>query len=145
MIPMKKILLADDDDGIRQMLGRVLELEQYEVVRSGNGRETAAAFMAEAPELVLLDLNLPDRSGWDVFDLMRRTHPAVPVIIITAVSRQQRRAADLGVTLLEKPLDIPLLLETIRERLGASGDGRLAGQEDNEPVGAIATPMEDDR
>jgi DNA-binding response OmpR family regulator len=122
---MKKILLADDDASIRQMLGAVLELEHYEVMRACTGREAAATFVADIPELVLLDLNMPDRNGWDVFELMHRTHPSVPVIIITAVSRQQRRAADLGVTLMEKPLDIPLLLEMIRERLGESEAERM--------------------
>ncbi len=118
---MKKILLADDDAGVSQMLGNVLELEQYRVVRARNGRETSALFLAEAPDLVLLDLNMPDRNGWEVFDLLHRAHPSVPIIIITALSQQQSRAAGLGLLLMEKPLDIPVLLETIR--------GCLAGPE----------------
>lgn len=118
---MKKILLADDDASVCQMLGNVLELEHYQVVRARNGRETAALFFAETPDLVLLDLNMPDRSGWEVFELLHQTHPSVPVIFITALSQQQSRATRLGVLLMEKPLDIPLLLETIR--------GCLAGPE----------------
>jgi DNA-binding response OmpR family regulator len=120
MSPKKKILLAEDDASISKILGDVLEMEHYEVMRSRNGRETAAAFIAELPELVLLDLNMPDRNGWEVYDLMHRTHPSVPVIIITALSQQHGRAADLGVMLMEKPLDIPMLLETIRECLAKS-------------------------
>jgi len=115
---MKKILLIDDDAAIRQMLGEVLILEQYEVVFAATGRAAAARFMADLPDLVLLDLNMPDRDGWDVFELINGTHPLVPVIIITALSRQYNRAADLGVdALMEKPLDIPLLLDAIRDYL----------------------------
>jgi len=97
------------------VLGCVLELEHYQVLRSRTGRETIALFLAEAPELVLLDLNMPDRSAWEIFDLIHRTRPSVPVILITALSQQQSRAARLGVLLMEKPLDIPLLLEMIRD------------------------------
>jgi len=123
---MKKILLADDDVSVRQMLGRVLISEQYDVAFAATGREAAAKFIADLPDLVLLDLNMPDRDGWDAFDLMYQTHPSVPVIIITAMSRQHGRAADLGVdALMEKPLDIPLLLETIRSYLTESEAQRV--------------------
>lgn len=118
---MKKILLADDDASIRQMLGQVLVLEQYEVVFAATGRAAAARFIADLPDLVLLDLNMPDRDGWEVFDLINSTHPLVPVIIITAKSQQYHHAAELGVdAMMEKPLDIPLLLETIRDYLAES-------------------------
>ena len=115
---MKKILLADDDTSVRQMLGSVLESEHYHVVRAATGCAATAKFIADLPDLVLLDLNMPDRDGWDIFDLINATHPLVPVIMITAKSRQYERAAELGVdALMEKPLDIPLLLETIRDYL----------------------------
>jgi DNA-binding response OmpR family regulator len=118
---MKTILLADDDPAIRQMLGQVLALEQYKVVFAATGRETAARFISSLPDLVLLDLNMPDRDGWDAFHLMSSTHPTVPVIVITASPHQQERAASLGVaSLMEKPLDIPILLKTIRDFLGES-------------------------
>lgn len=123
---MKKILLADDDASIRQTLGQVLTAEHYEVLFAATGREAAAKFIACLPDLVLLDLNMPDRDGWDAFDLMYQTHPSVPVIIITAKSGQFRHAADLGVdALMEKPLDIPLLLETIRSYLAESETERV--------------------
>jgi DNA-binding response OmpR family regulator len=115
---MKTILLADDDPAIRQMLGQVLSLEQYRVIFAATGRETAAKFISSLPDLVLLDLNMPDRDGWDAFHLMNGTHPTVPVIVITARPGQQERAANLGVaSLMEKPLDIPMLLKTVRDLL----------------------------
>ena len=123
---MKKILLADDDASIRRTLGQVLASEQYEVIFAATGRAAAAQFIADLPDLVLLDLNLPDRDGWDAFNLMYRTHPSVPVIIITALSGQYRRAAELGVdALMEKPLDMPLLLAAIRNYLAESEEERV--------------------
>src|ERR1700739_3862481 len=119
---MKTILLADDDPASRQMLGQVLALEKYNVVFAATGRETAAKFISCVPDLVLLDLNMPDRDGWDAFHLMNSTPPLVPVVIITARPHQQERAAALGVTsLMEKPLDIPLLLRTVQDLLAGPG------------------------
>jgi DNA-binding response OmpR family regulator len=123
---MKKILLADDDAAVRRTLGEVLASEQYDVAVAATGRATAAKFMADLPDLVLLDLDLPDRDGWDVFELITGPHPSVPVIIITAKSRQYQRAAKLRVdALMEKPLDIPLLLKAIRDYLAESETERV--------------------
>ena len=123
----KKILLADDDPGVRETLSRVLESENYEVFCAKTGRETAAQFMAELPDLVLLDITMPDRDGWDVYDLINSTHPLVPVIVITARPDQFPHALELGVdALMEKPLDLPLLLKTISTYVAESGDERVA-------------------
>jgi CheY-like chemotaxis protein len=117
----KKILLADDDPGVRETLRRVLESEQYDVVTSRTGRESATRFIAELPDLVLLDLNMPETDGWKVYELINSTHPLVPVIVITARPHQYRHAADLGIdAIMEKPLDLPLLLETIARYLAES-------------------------
>ena len=118
-IATKRILLADDDPGVREMLGRVLESEQYAVSFARTGREAAARFEAEPPDLVLLDLNMPDKDGWEAFGLMCNKHPMIPVIVITARPQQYQTAVDLGVdALMEKPLNLPLLLETIQHLAG---------------------------
>jgi DNA-binding response OmpR family regulator len=123
---MNKILLADDDASIRQALGEVLMSEQYEVVLAATAAEAAAKFVVEQPDLVLLDLSLPDRDGWEVFDAFGDGHSWVPVIVITAKSHQQQRAAGLGVdALMEKPLDIPLLLDLVRIYLAENKTERV--------------------
>src|SRR5215831_8900872 len=122
----KKILLADDDAGVRNTLRRVLESENYTVVTAGTGRETGAKFIEELPDLVLLDLTMPDRNGWEVFELINSTHPLVPVIIITAKPHQYAHAADLGVdAIMEKPLDLPCLLQKMAQFLAESEDERV--------------------
>lgn len=117
---MRKILLADDDASVSQILGNLLELEHYQVLRARTGRETIAMFRAETPDLVLLDLKMPDSNGWELIEMTQRADPAVPVIIITALSQQQARAARARVLLMEKPLDIPFLLETIQRCLAVA-------------------------
>jgi DNA-binding response OmpR family regulator len=123
---MKTILLADDDAAIRQTLSQVLIQERYEVVLASTGREAAEKFISHLPDLVLLDIGMPDHDGWDTFSLMNQTHPEVPVIIITARPDQERYAASSRVAaLMEKPLDLPLLLSSIRDLLIDSQSGGL--------------------
>jgi CheY-like chemotaxis protein len=122
----KKILLADDDPGIREMLGRVLESEQYEVVLAGTGREAVAKFSDSLPDLVLLDLNMPDLDGWEAIDLITSNHPFVSVIVITARPKQYEKAADMAVdALMEKPLNLPLLLSAIAGLMAESEAERV--------------------
>jgi DNA-binding response OmpR family regulator len=121
-----KILLADDDAGVRETLGLVLKSEHYDVVFAKTGREAATKFIADVPDLVLLDLTMPDRDGWEAFDLMNQTHPMVPVIVITARPQQYQHVAELGIdALMEKPLDLPLLLAAIADLLAESEPERV--------------------
>jgi DNA-binding response OmpR family regulator len=117
----RRILLADDDPGVRQMLGRLLETEHYAVTFAKTGREAATKFAANPPDLVLLDLNMPDKDGWEAFGMMCEKHPLIPVIVITARPHQYARAVELGVdALMEKPLNLPVLLDEIQHLLAES-------------------------
>jgi len=121
----KTILLADDDTGVREMMGRVLEAENYEVILAKNGNETASKFVDGEPDIVLLDLNMPERDGWSALRFMNAVHPRLPVIIITARPNQYPQADDLGVDgLMEKPLNLPVLLEAIKVFLSETKDER---------------------
>jgi len=114
----KTILLADDDVSVRTMIGRVLESAHYRVIQAGTGREAASQFLNGPPDLVLLDLNMPDKDGWEAWDIMRTLHPFVPVIVITARPNQHDQARKMRIdALMEKPLDLHLLLKTIRQLL----------------------------
>ena len=116
----KTILIADDEINIRESLAVVLREENYTVRLAENGREAVREFLACPPDLILLDLNMPDTDGWKAFDVIARLAPDMPVIVITARPGQARRAAEAGIDmLLEKPLDIPVLLETIRNLLAS--------------------------
>jgi DNA-binding response OmpR family regulator len=123
----KSILIADDDPAIRHALGAVMQSENYDVRLAEDGRMAVRQFFEGPPDLILLDLNMPDTDGWQAFEVMARLAPYVPVIVITARPCQARRAAEVGIDmLLEKPLEIPVLLETIRKLLATPEDSRLA-------------------
>jgi CheY-like chemotaxis protein len=114
----ENILLVDDDPAVRRMLFRVLEAEDYRVVRAANGVEAVELAARESPDLTLLDLNLPSKDGWQTFERLTNEHPTMPVIIITARPNQLFPALASGVgALMEKPLDLPKMLRTIRDLL----------------------------
>ena len=80
---MESLLFIEDDDGIRLALSMALEDEGYSVREAANGAAGLASFRASPPDLVLLDLRLPDMSGFDVCRALR-AESIVPIIMITA-------------------------------------------------------------
>jgi DNA-binding response OmpR family regulator len=121
------ILLVDDDPSVRQMIGRVLANEGYLVLCAANGAEALGIAAANHIDLVLLDLNMPVKGGWDTFERLTAENPLVAVIIITARPNQLFTALGAGVgALLEKPLDFPVLLQTVSALLAEPVESRLA-------------------
>jgi DNA-binding response OmpR family regulator len=122
-----KILLVDDDPAIREMLGRLLIDEGYAVFPAADGREALALAAATEVDLLLLDLNLPVKNGWETFEQITAENPLLPIIIITARPNQLFPALAAGAgALMEKPLDFPKLLQTIRTLLEEPAEARLA-------------------
>jgi|APCry1669189204_1035204.scaffolds.fasta_scaffold30801_1 CheY-like chemotaxis protein len=122
----KRILIVDDDLQIRESLRKLLRAEGYEVVLATSGQEGFDKFDQENTDLLLLDLNLPGCSGWDVFGTITSLNPFLPIIIITGRDNQRELAAGAGVgALMEKPLDVPVLLQTITGLLAESAEKRL--------------------
>jgi len=80
---MTKILIVEDEAGLRQGLEINLRMENYETVQAPDGEEAVRLFHAESPDLVLLDLMLPKKSGFEVLDHIRK-FSKVPVILLTA-------------------------------------------------------------
>ena len=108
------------------MLLRVLEEEDYDVVPAVNGLEALDLVTNTAPDLVLLDLNLPVQDGWQTFERLNTENPMLPVIIITARPNQLFPALAAGAgALMEKPLDLPKLLRTMRDLIAEPAEARL--------------------
>jgi DNA-binding response OmpR family regulator len=123
----KKILLADDDAAIRQLLMRLLTEEDYSVSTAANGLEAVELADETKFDLALLDLNMPEKEGWKTFEQLVTKNPALPVIVITARPNQVFSALAAGVAaLLEKPLNFVQLFSTIRELLAEPLEQRLA-------------------
>ncbi len=80
---MTSLLFIEDDDSVRLALRLALEDEGYDVVEAADGRSGFEAFQRQEPDLVLLDLRLPDISGFDVCRQIRASS-IVPIIIVTA-------------------------------------------------------------
>ncbi len=122
-----RVLLVDDDPGVRRMIQRVLEEENYIVIPAADGREAIELAASHSLDLVLLDLNLPGQNGWNVFEQLSKEHPLLPIIIITARPNQLFPALASGVgALMEKPLDLPKLLRTMSDLLAEPVQVRLA-------------------
>jgi CheY-like chemotaxis protein len=122
----KNVLVVDDDAAVRQSVRKVLEGAGYDVAAASDGEEAVVQFVPEQIDLVLLDLNLPLRSGWDVFERLTTRYPFVPIIIITGMPNQYRTALAAGASaLMEKPIDVSALLKTMDELLAEPKEARL--------------------
>jgi DNA-binding response OmpR family regulator len=80
---MTRILIVEDEAGLRQGLEINLRHENYDTVTAADGEEAIRMFHSESPDLVLLDLMLPKKSGFEVLDHIRKVSK-VPVILLTA-------------------------------------------------------------
>jgi DNA-binding response OmpR family regulator len=122
-----RLLLADDDATVRASLTDLLTMEGYVVIPARDGQHALELAASTEFDLVLLDLNMPVKNGWDTFEHLTSKHPLLPVVIITARPNQWFTAIGAGVgALLEKPMDIPTLLRTIRRLLAEPTKTRLA-------------------
>ena len=80
---MTKILLVDDEAGIRQLLRLTLEMDGFQVFEAGDGPQAIETYQKEMPELALLDVKLPGMSGIEVLERLRKINSDVEVIMIT--------------------------------------------------------------
>jgi DNA-binding response OmpR family regulator len=120
------VLIVDDDAPVRESLRKVLQSEGYDVVLAADGQEGLEQFDPARIDLLLLDLNLPKKSGWDLFERFTSINPLLAVIIITGRHNQRKLATAAGVgALMEKPLDVPLLLQTVATLLAEPMEIRL--------------------
>jgi len=79
----KKVLVVDDEIKIRRILQQILIKEGFAVVEAENGREALACFLAEKPDLVILDVMMPEMDGFDFLRTIRKSYDT-PVIILSA-------------------------------------------------------------
>jgi DNA-binding response OmpR family regulator len=84
---MAKILLVDDEVMLLYALGKVLSNAGHQVITAGNGIEAEKMFILHAPDLIITDLIMPDKEGLGLITVLRRKHPSVPIIAISAGGR----------------------------------------------------------
>ena len=115
-----RIAIVEDDAGQARQLGRILDLEGFLTSQYASPLAALGAWKQAPPDLVLTDLNMPGMDGIAFLEKMRETHPAVPVIMMTAFGSVEtaKQALKLGAyDYLLKPLDVDELLVTMRKLL----------------------------
>lgn len=90
---MTKILLVEDDNGLREIYNIRLTAEGYDVVAAGDGEQALAVAVQEKPDLVISDVMMPKISGFDMLDILRQTPETkdIKVIMMTALSSEDQR------------------------------------------------------
>jgi len=130
-----KLLLIEDDKDLAQGLTHALQKESFVVSNAATGGAAKEQFISFQPDLVVLDLGLPDIDGIDVLKYLRNKHDVTPVLILTARDAldDKVRALDIGADdYLAKPFEMPELLARLRamsRRIGtASSSEMVIGQ-----------------
>lgn len=122
----KRILVVDDDIPVRESLKKVLMEAGYEVVLASSGEEAIVRFASNHIDLMILDLGLPFKDGWDVFEEVTRKNPYIPIVVITGLANQYDVSVAAGVdALLEKPIEAPVLLAVVEKTLAEPKENRL--------------------
>jgi CheY-like chemotaxis protein len=121
-----RILVADDAPAVLEVLDDVLALEGHEVLRATSGQEAVRKFEECSPELVVLDIMMPDMDGLVVLDAIRRKDGDVPVILMTGLVGDPlaRRVAHSRAVSFEKGSGLDCFLQVVNETLNASPKAR---------------------
>lgn len=119
---MEKILIADDEQLMRQLVIDFLKPEGYEILEASDGKETLEIYDKEHPDLILLDVMMPGYDGWTVCREIRR-ESTVPIMMLTAKGEEidQLFAYDLGADeYITKPFSPKILVAKIKALLRRS-------------------------
>jgi DNA-binding response OmpR family regulator len=113
-----KILVVDDDMHIQRLYKEELEEEGYEVVIASNGEEAIKLFDTETPDIVTLDILLPDIDGIRLLRQMKEKNPKIPIIMSTAYDYRDDFAVWASEAYIVKSSDLEELKSTIKKLLG---------------------------
>jgi DNA-binding NtrC family response regulator len=126
---MAKVLVIDDEQGIRSLLDTLLSRKGYTVVLADGGRKGMELFQREHPDVVVLDLNMPQMGGVAVLQQIRMLKPDQPVIMLTGdgTPEKEQQAHALGVSeFIEKGFSLHRLGEALNRLLKTSTTASLA-------------------
>lgn len=119
---MKRILIVEDKATSRELLRTVLQNEGYQTIEAVDGEDAIATARAQSPDLILLDLHMPRRNGYEVLSILRQDQrfTATPIIAVTAsaMSGDREKALAAGFSgYLTKPVPLAKLREEINRLL----------------------------
>ena len=115
-----KILIADDEDVVLEIMARKIASQDYEVITAKDGQEAWAKIVSDLPDVIILDLNMPKMDGWAVLSQLRQNPPTkrwLPVVIVSAQNELEsfKKGMDMEADhYLTKPCPIEDILKAIR-------------------------------
>ena len=114
-----KVLVVDDSSMIRRLIKNTLTQSGYEeVLEATNGREAVNSTMAEQPDLILMDWNMPEVTGLEAVQAIRASGNKVPIVMVTTETEKQRvvQAVQAGINdYLVKPFTPEALIERVKK------------------------------
>ena len=116
----KQVLIVDDQPGILSTLSSILEDEGYRTLGTDSGEEALRLYREERPDVVFLDIWLPDRDGLETLQALRRLDPSAAVVMISGhgTTSTAVRAIKLGASdYIEKPLSYQRVMQAVGEAL----------------------------
>jgi DNA-binding NtrC family response regulator len=126
---MSKILVIDDEPGIRSLLDTLLSRKGYDVILAEGGRKGLELFRRECPDVVVLDLKMPEMDGMAVLQQIHKLNPGQPVIILTGAGLQgvEEQLRGCGVSeYVEKEFSLHRLGDALKRTLAVSHSATLA-------------------
>jgi two-component system OmpR family response regulator len=118
------VLVVDDEAVLAEMVSMALRYEGWNIATAGDGSAAIASARAQRPDVVVLDVMLPDMSGLDVLHKLREEHPQLPVLLLTAKDAVEDRIAGLtagGDDYVTKPFSIEEVVLRLRALLRRTG------------------------
>ena len=134
-----RIVLVEDEGLLRKIIGRNLRARGYQVVEVATGEDALAVLAGGSTALLLLDVNLPDITGWEVLRRFSAGRPSpIPTIVFSAVAPNAKRLEEFGwVTFVHKPFPLDALLRLVADQVGERPGPRL----DWPGIGAPTLPL----
>lgn len=119
----RKVLIVDDQNGIRVLLMEVFNNEGYHTFQASNGKLALEIVRTESPDLVLLDMKIPGMDGLEILKHIKQINSDIKVIMMTAYGELDmiKEATDLGALMhFTKPFDIDELRQAVNNQLTSS-------------------------
>lgn len=123
---MVKILVAEDDSETRQIVGTTLKFSDFQIIYAGNGKEALDKALSELPDMVILDVMMPDIDGITITRTLRENEKTkdIPIILLTGCGEEEdiQKGLDAGATeYYSKPFSPIKLLDKIHSILKLDG------------------------
>ncbi len=121
----KKILIIEDERDLAKILTDFFQSENFKIINAYDGIEGLELFYMEKPDIIILDINLPYKNGWDVCSEIKK-QSNIPIIMMTARNSEldELQGLDLGADdYITKPFSLKILLARIKKTLKIDGNG----------------------